>query len=357
MLLPLSLAISPAIAVTNTCTPAGTTGLTTLITAHSGQVISGQTINAKGCDVGVFVPAGSKHVVITGNTIRKANIHAIFAVDSSYITVSRNTVTNNSGGVPALSCDNIAPPCINEGKAIQFSGVSHSVISNNFVSNDNFGGIAVTDDGPVDPGALSPGTSLPAVDNVVTGNTITKVSNDCGIVLAAYNALTSSGNVISGNTVRGSPPPFGVNPYVGQIVVATDNLNAIILNTLVENNVVVGSTLPGIVVHSNAPGDKISGTTIEGNRLGNNGYYPSFFSTPNTPTVDNGTVGISLVAEAYPPFPGAPTLVHTTVVDNVVSPDTIAVWMCNTAHTSITNTPAPGSSVTTPVEVCSHGGS
>jgi parallel beta-helix repeat protein len=356
MLAPLSFAIQP-VAAANVCSPAGTTGLTTLMTAHSGQVISGLTINAKGCDVGIFVPPGSKHVVITGNTIRQANVHGIFVQDSTYVTVDHNKVVNNSAGLLSVSCDFIAPPCINEGKAIQLSGVSHSVVSDNYVANDLYGGIAVTDDGPVDPGAFNPGSSLNAVDNVVSGNYITRVSNDCGIVVAVYNAQTANGNTITGNTVLGSPPPFGVNPYVGQIVVATDGPGATIRNTAVSNNVVVGSTLPGIVVHSNAPSDKISYTSIVGNKLGNNGYYPSFFATTNTPVQDNGTVGISLVAEAYPPYPGAPILTHTTLVDNTVSPDQVGVWLCNTGHTSITSTPGPGSHVTTGVLVCSHGGS
>lgn len=356
MLVPASLAIQP-VAAASTCTPAGTTGLTTLVTAHSGQVISGMTVNANGCDIGIFVPPGSKHVVITGNTVRHAGVHGIFVQDSSYVTVDHNTVTNNSAGLLSVSCDFIAPPCVNEGKAIQLSGTSHSVVSDNYVVNDLFGGIAVTDDGPVDPGALNPGSSLNAVDNVVTGNYIAKVSNDCGIVVAVYNAQTANGNVISGNVVKGSPPPFGVNPYVGQIVVATDGPGAVISNTVVENNVVFGSTLPGIVVHSNAPGDKIAYTSIIGNKLGNNGYYPPDFATPNTPVQDNGTVGIALESESYPPYPGSPVLTHTTLIDNTVNPDQVGVWLCNTAHTSLTNTPGPGSSVTTQVLVCSHGGS
>jgi len=327
------------------------------MTAHSGQVVSGQTVNAHGCDVGIFVPPGSKHVIITGDIVTKAKIHAIFVQDSSYITINRNKVVNNSAGVPAVSCDFVAPPCVNEGKAIQLSGTSHSVVSNNYLARDFFGGIAVTDDGSVDPGALNPGSSLAAVDNKVTGNFITRVSNDCGIVIAAYNALKSTGNVVIGNTVRGSPPPFGVHPFVGQIVIATDGPGAKIANTLVENNVVVGSTLPGIVVHSNAPGDVISFTTIIGNRIANNGYYPSFFSTTNTPVQDNGTVGISLVAEAFPPFPGAPVLTHTTLVDNTISRDHIGVWLCNTSHTSFVNTPGSSSNVPQGIVVCSHGGS
>jgi hypothetical protein len=219
-----------------------------------------------------------------------------------------------------------------------------------------FGGIAVTDDGLVDPGALNPGTPSPAMNNVVDHNDISEVSNDCGIVIAVYNGETAVGNVVTHNTVYGSSPPFGVNPYVGQIVVATDGPGATISNTVVDHNTVIGSTLPGIVVHSNAPGDSISGTVVDHNKLGNNGYYPPFFSSPNTPVAADGPTGISLVAEAYGQ-PDAPTISGTILSHNSISPDTIGVWLCQTSGTTFDHTPDGGSSVTHAVVTCSSGGS
>ncbi len=346
----------PPVYATSQCTPAGTTGLTTLITASSGQVVKNQNIDATGCDIGVFVPPGSSNVVIMMNTITGAGVHGIFVQDSSNVQVSMNTVTGNSGGVPAVSCDFISPPCVNEGKAIQLSGTSYSIVSHNTVNNDLFGGIAVTDDGAVDPGALSPGGSNDAVHNLVSGNVISNVSNDCGIVIAVYNSQVASDNMVIGNQVYGSSPPFGVNPYVGQIVVATDGPFASIQGTVVSGNTVVGSTLPGIVVHSNAPGDSISGTVIKQNTLGNNGYYPSFFSSPNTPVASDGPTGISLVAEAYGQ-PDAPTISGTVLSHNLVGPDTIGVWLCQTTGTTFNHTPDKGSTVTNAVVACASGGS
>jgi hypothetical protein len=267
-----------------------------------------------------------------------------------------NTVTGNSGGVPAVSCNFIAPPCVNEGKAIQLSGTSNSVVSHNILTDDLFGGIAVTDDGAVDPGALNSGNSNPAVNNLVAGNLISNVSNDCGIVIAVYNPQVASDNAVIGNQVYGSSPPFGVNPYVGQIVVATDGPNATIQRTLLSGNTVVGSTLPGIVLHSNAPGDAISGTVIRQNTLGNNGYYPSFFSSPNTPVASDGPTAISLVAEAYGQ-PDAPTISGTVLLHNLIGPDTNGVWLCQTTGTSINHTPDKGSTVAHAVVTCASGGS
>jgi len=96
-------AIHPALATTS-CSAAGTTGLTTLMTAHSHQVISGKTIDATGCDVGIFVPPGSTHVVIMKDDISGAGIHGIFVQDSSNIAIRNNNVHDNSAGVPRVSC-------------------------------------------------------------------------------------------------------------------------------------------------------------------------------------------------------------------------------------------------------------
>lgn len=337
------------------CSPAGTTGLTAYMIAHSHQVISGKTINAAGCDVGIFVPPASRNVVITRDDISGAGIHGIFVQDSSKITISNNNVHDNSAGVPAVSCDFVKPPCVAEGKAIQLDGTSNSLVAQNKVMNDQFGGISIADDGPVDAGALNPGTLSPANNNLVIGNQITQVAHDCGIVVAVYNHETASNNLVINNNVEGSLPPFGVNPYVGQIVVATDGPNATIQNTFIINNVVNGSTLPGIVVHSNAPGDSITGTFIIHNTLGNNGYYPSFFATKNTPNATS--TAISLVAEAYSGMPLPPTISGTVLINNTVSPDQNGVWLCKTTGTTIINTPNHHSNVTNAVVTCANGGS
>lgn len=340
------------------CSLAGTTGLTAFMVAHSGQIISEKTILATGCDVGIFVPPGSTNVIITRNDVSGARIHGIFVQDSSNIIINKNNVHDNSAGVPAVSCDFVKKgPCVHEGKAIQLDGTSNSLVAHNLVTNDQFGGISIADDGPVDAGALNPGTLSPANNNLVIGNQITKVAHDCGIVVAVYNHETASNNLIINNDVEGSLPPFGVNPYVGQIVVATDGPGATIRNTFIIHNVVNGSTLPGIVIHSNAPGDIISGTVIIGNRLGDNGYYPPFFSSPNTPVAANGTTAISLVAEAYPGMTHPPSISGTVLINNTISPDQNGVWLCKTTGTTIINKPNHQSSVTNPIVTCANGGS
>src|SRR5690349_19811635 len=115
---------------TTSCSPAGTTGLTTLIVSHSSQVISGKTIDATGCDVGIYVPPNSHNVIIMKNDISGAKIHGIFVQDSSNININTNKVHDNGAGVPAVSCDFVKNgPCVAEGKAVQLDGTSNSIVS------------------------------------------------------------------------------------------------------------------------------------------------------------------------------------------------------------------------------------
>ena len=144
---------------------------------------------------------------------------------------------------------------------------------------------------------------------------------------------------------------------MGQIVVATDGPDAHIENTMIVNNVINGSTLPGIVLHANAPGDSISDTKIISNTLGNNGYYPAFFSTPNTPVATDGPTGISIVAEVNPQAPVTPPTISVTVlINNEITADQNGVWLCNTSGTDMINTPNHQSDVTNPLAKCAAGG-
>ena len=180
------------------------------------------------------------HIVITG-----ANEHGIFAQDTKDLTIRDSTLFNNSFATY---------PTIAENKAIEVVGSWGANIVGNTVVNNGYGGIGIADDGPFDPGALNPGTAHVAAWNVVSGNLIANNLNDCGIVVAAYNAgVGARNNYVTGNTVLGNSPenPGGA---VGQIVVAGDGPSPSVKYTWVTGNVIEGSLLPGIVVHSNVPG-------------------------------------------------------------------------------------------------------
>jgi hypothetical protein len=321
------------------CSPAGDTGLTAAVVANSNQVITG-IINAAGCDIGIYVGPGID-VVIANATVTRANDHGILVQDTAYTVIENSLITAN-GIAPHPACpfgtaSTPSKPCIANNYEVLLVGTSHALVKGNTVSfNPADGGIAVADDGPANPGAPNPGTPHQSVANIITNNLIENNIPGCGILVASYNSGPSAGavgNIITWNLVLGSTPDVG--QYNGQIVMAANAPNTAITDTIISDNIVDGSMLPGIAVHANAPGDVISHTTIENNIISNNGYYPPSFASPNTPTASNGTVGISLVAEAAPGMPSPPTVTGTSIVSNTILNDKYGVWTCNTGNTNI----------------------
>ena len=346
------------------CLSAGSTGLTTEVILTSNQQLTGTTINAKGCDIGIYVGPGSDKVMISGVTVTGANEHGIFVQDSSHVTIQYSVVTGN--GVAGHACPpSGAPPagCIAEDKGIELVGTSDSVVSQNVVSHNLAdGGIGVADDGPTDPGAPNtyPGNPHGAKNNVVSNNLIIDNGNGCGIVIAAYNQGTPVENTqVLGNTVIGTAPVSGQffpphGSYIGQIVVATDGPFAEISNTQVVGNNLDGSELPGIVVHSNVFGDVLTQTLIQDNLIADNGYYPGPPAVnPNDPGVSQGTTGIALIAEVGGSDTPAPVLSHTNVGSNTILNDTNGIWLCGTDHTNVHQLQG---NPTNPIVACNAGG-
>jgi len=343
-LIPIALPATAVFAVA--CTPAGSTGLTaTMVVTTSHHTISGKTINATGCDVGIYVSPGLSYVTITSVTVWGAGQHGIFVQDDSHVTITHDLVAGN--GVAGKACPPAGPPppgCIPEDKGIQLVGTSNSIVSHNVVSNNTAdGGIGIGDDGAQNPGAPlgTAGGSLKAMNDVVSYNTINDNSKGCGIVIAAYNPGVGITNITArGNTIIGQAPgtPIGpTGPFIGQIVVATDAPSVTISNVKVIGNSLDGAFLPGIVLHANVFGDKILYTKIVGNTLAHTGYYPGPpNATSNTPNSFQGTTGISIVAENTVSTSPRAVISHTYVSSNTVLGDTNGVWLCFTKLTTIT---------------------
>jgi parallel beta-helix repeat protein len=270
-------------------------------------------------------------VVITGVTVTGANDHGIFAQDVTGLLISKSIVRGN--GVAPHTCHGNQTNCVSDEKAVQLAGTHNAVVTNNVVTGNN-GGIALTDDGFINPGAINPGTVSASVGNVVSMNYVNG-TGDCGIIVAGFNpGKVIINNTIFGNIIVGNSPK-NPGPYVGQIVVAADGPNATLWNTVVRGNIIEGSLLPGIVVHSNAPGDVIDGTSIIGNNIANNaGYPPASFTTVNDPV--NAT-GIAVMAEAFPGMHSPPIVSHTYIAWNVITGDTYGIWTCQTTGTTIPN--------------------
>jgi hypothetical protein len=346
------------------CSPAGSTGLTTKQILASNQQLIGVTLDASGCDIGIYVGPGADTVLISGVTVSGANEHGIFVQDASHVTIQYSVVTGNGVAGHACPPSGVAPPaCIAEDKGIELAGTSNSTVTHNVVSyNRADGGIGVADDGPTDPGAPGtfPGIAHGAKNVVVSDNLIINNSNGCGIVVAAYNQGTPVDNIqVLGNTVIGSAPAAGQlfpprGSYIGQIVVATDGPFATVSNAQVVGNKLDGSELPGIVVHSNVFGDVITQTLIQDNVIADNGYYPGPpAATPNGPGISQGTTGIALIAEVGGSDGPAPVLAHTNVGSDTILNDKIGVWLCGTDHTVIHQLQG---NATNPIVTCHAGG-
>src|SRR5581483_672813 len=51
------------------CSPAGPSGLTAAMIVASGQTLSSQTVDATGCDIGIYLAPGTTGVTINGVTV------------------------------------------------------------------------------------------------------------------------------------------------------------------------------------------------------------------------------------------------------------------------------------------------
>ncbi len=313
------LVATPSFASPASCTSAGSTGLTTALVASANETISNQTINAAGCDVGIYIGPGVTGVTISGDTITGANDHGIFAQDTSNITVSGTTVQGN--GVNRT-------PGIGDDKALMFVGTSNSVITGNTVmGNLADGGIGVYDDGPIDLGAPNPGTLSPANNVTISNNSVSDNYGGCAIVVSSGSANVPAAGVtnvtVSDNILSGAPGRFGpYGPVVGGIIVAGRKVSGI----TVQGNTITGQAQPAIVVHSNAPGDSVDGVTITGNTMSGNDWLA--INGAPVPTA------IVLGATQIPP-PASPTITGTTIENNVITGDFYGIWIAGATGSTI----------------------
>nr|MDA8262661.1 right-handed parallel beta-helix repeat-containing protein [Actinomycetota bacterium] len=302
------------------CVAAGSTGLTAaMVVSTAGTTVSGNTVSAAGCDVGIYVSANN--VTISSVTVGGANDHGIFAQDVSGLTIENSTINGNGVSPNAKIAEN---------KAIELVGVSNSTVSGNTVtSNTADGGIGVADDGPLDPGAPNPGTLMASSSDVITGNTSSGNYRGCGIVVAAYDA--GSGGVssitVSNNTVAGAVGQFTANgPVIGGIVAAADTPGTTVSGVTISGNKITEAFIPGVVVHSNAPNDKVSGVKVDNNTISGNDWG----STDGPPK----PAGI-IVAATPIPAPVTPVLTGTELSGNTISNEFYGVWLAGDTNTTV----------------------
>ncbi|WP_183061863.1 right-handed parallel beta-helix repeat-containing protein [Motilibacter peucedani] len=272
------------------CTPdVGGTGLSASVVAHDHQRISRTTVDATGCDIGIYVGAGADHVTIRGVRVTGAGYQGIFAEKVSHLRISDSTVTGNA----YKTVDPSAPPLpgsgvrsfVGQAFAISLFGVSHVTVQGNKVYDNGRGGIGVMDNGPFDPGARmekqNPAAPLvktswvKVVDNDTWGN-----YNGCGVVAATQNVDGALSHItIRDNRITGIG--FGAaGPDIGGIVVAADLPGSTVTRADVAGNTVRDSFEGGLIVNSEAPGSSTTGVYLYDNQVSGNNV--GFLEAPNT---------------------------------------------------------------------------
>ncbi len=294
---------------------------------------NGTIINAFGLANGIFVngmakaPAsGVNSVVVSGFVIQNANFEGILVANATGVTITNNQVTGNNRslnltsftcpGIPAFETSE-AEDC---GEGIHLMAVDHSVIANNIVKN-NAGGILISDE------------TGPTHDNVISGNTVTGNSYDCGITLASHPPAAMAGlkgpagvyhNTIAGNTStnNGTQVP-GAGAGIGIFAPGPGNQN---YGNVVINNIVSGNGLPGVTMHNHAnvphaPLANLNDNMIIGNQISGNAADTADAATP-------GPAGINIYSQV--PVTGL------VIVGNVIRNEQIDVAI---------NTPSGGAMV------------
>lgn len=318
-------------------TYSGTVSITDSITLESEPGPAGgpanTILNVSGDLLGIEVSgAAAAGTTISGLTITNPNSHAILVLDTSHVSVLDNVISNTGLGLN---------PAIPENKAIILTGTSSSTVMGNTLTNVIGGGISVTDDGALNPALAQPasGVALPANDNLIADNTISGATHACGIVVAAYN----SGGGVNGNQIVGNT----VTHNVAGIVVATNVPNSSANANVVADNTSTNNFLPGVIVHSNAPGDQLTNTVVTGNTISGDGTDPEVGALLPTGIVVAGVVN---------------PVMGTVVASNLISQEHYGIFLTGAlgshlyGNTNSATVPiAPGMELVGPTSVASAG--
>ncbi len=161
---------------------------TAAVVATSGTV-SGD-VNATGCDIGVYVPAGSQ-VTVTA-TIHDANQAGVFN-DGGNVTISGSTVSNTGNHAGS----SFAPNGVQTGIGVYYSEASIGSITGNTIDQYQKGGIVIRD---LD--------SVYVTDNTVTGlgpfGFIAQNGIELGFGLPGATLSEENVGHVTGNTVTGN---------------------------------------------------------------------------------------------------------------------------------------------------------
>ena len=298
-------------------------------------------IDATGLSNAVYIDgldnAGLSNVVVSGFTIKNANYEGILITNASGVTISNNNVIYNDKNLDPANGTCPGQPAFETseefdcGEGIHLSGADHSIIANNLVAN-NSGGILISDD------------TAAVHNNLIIGNEVRDNVLDCGITMASHGPyLLAPGsdhygvvhNTIASNRSIGNGTQGG---GAGVGLFSDGSGPGLMSGNVVINNVIKNSGIPGVAMHSHAPGDTFADNVIAGNQFSGNGADSGDTATPGPTGINvNSGFGGSLISgmviaqntfdkEAYDLFINTPAQVdahlnsftgHNTVgVDN-----------------------------------------
>ena len=316
----------------------GGTGLSAAVVARSHQKIANRAINAKGCDIGMFVGKSASHVTIDSVVVSGARFQGILAQKTSHLTIEHSTITDNG----FKTTNKAAPPqpgsgvksFVSQAFAISLFGVSQSTVADNSVFNNGRGGIGVMDNGPNDPGALKQNRSAPLVSSShdrILNNSTWKNYNGCGIVLATQNlGGRLSHLVVSGNTVIGMGRSKTNGPDIGGVVVAADPPNSSVRNVRVSANTVAGSFEGGVIVNAEAFNSSTKNVHVTGNTVSGNNWGRQ--EAPKTA----GIIVFANPAAQGPPHTNAPVNMGAVVAGNTATDQFYGIWSAGKFRPKVT---------------------
>ena len=283
--------------VTPTCTATPSDG-TAAVIATASQTITG-TIDATGCDIGVYIGTGISNVTVNA-TIHDANQAGVLADGATTATVSNSTVYNIGTHTGATFTPNGAQ----SGNGIRFQGSSTGSITGNTVYAYEKNGIAVTH-----------GSTANITNNIVTG-----LGSVNFIAANGIEVFDGSSGSVTGNTVTKN---YCTVSSVG------DNCT---LDPTNSSTAVDGAT--GILVY----GPTSASVTVSNNTLTGNQYgiwsvaTPAVSITGNTVTGTGGTTDTGITVwsadeytASYPPL--TETSTTGSITNNVISGDKYAVLL------------------------------
>ncbi len=290
---------------------------------YAGNVIIDRSIALLGAGVGVTIieatglsnginvdgvgNPGLSRVIVRGFTVQNADHQGIVVTNASDVTIISNRVTGsdralqlNPGGSP--TCPGLPPYLVafqgfDCGEGIQLSGVTNSTVADNLVDH-NSGGILVTDD------------TAPNHDNFITGNVVRDNPYDCSITLATHDLNPMQGMppkgvyhiTVKGNTVVRNGLASGEGAGVGIFAPTLGSQN---YGNVIVDNILGDNGLPGVTLHSHAPGQNVNDHLIANNTIYGNG-----------PDAESGSLekaGIAITAD-----PGAGPITGIQIVDNKI---------------------------------------